>query len=141
MVTSPQEVMIRNNTVINRFTNPEGLGSGFAEGAPDPDFTSIGSLVVDCRAAQGDHFPVWTSDSLAENGEVTSNEGTNRQFIANYNSRYNVIVSSSGHCEYYIITPACYQITIGQHKFTNVWQLLLPLTRKQPFHHIFHFIR
>ena len=95
MVTSPQEVTIRNNTVINTFTNHKDLGSGFAERAPDPDFTSIGILVVDCRTAQGDHFPVWTSDSLAENGGVvTSNEGTNRQFIANYNSRYYNIVMS-----------------------------------------------
>lgn len=99
MVTSPQKVMIGNNTVINRFTNRAGLGSGLAESAPDPDFTSIGSLVVDCRAAQGDHFPVWTSDSLDDNGEVTSNEGTNRQFTADYNSRYNNYISSSDHSQ------------------------------------------
>ena len=45
------------------------------------------------------------------------------------------------HFEYYTVTPAYHQITIGHHKSTNFWQLLLPFARKQPFHHIFHFTR
>jgi hypothetical protein len=69
MLASSTEVLqIRNNTVVNRFSAPEGvLGSGFGEGAPDLDLGSIGSLSVSCNAAQGDHRPVWTSD----NTEVT----------------------------------------------------------------------
>lgn len=72
MITSSSEILIRNNTVVNRFAPPDGvLGSGFGEGPPDLDLGSIGSLNVNCNAAQGDHQPVWTSDNL----EITNMAG------------------------------------------------------------------
>lgn len=90
MVTLPQQTVIQNNTVINRFSSSDMLGSGIAEGVPDPDFMSVGELTVDCRTAQGDHDPVWSSDSLAVNntsGLVNTNNGVSSQFTANYTAR------------------------------------------------------
>ena len=93
MITSPLEVLIRNNTVVNRFTTSEGaVGSGIVgESAPDLDLVSVGSLFVDCIAAQGDHQPVWTSDNLAisdSTGLVDSDMAVNGQMVtSNYTTR------------------------------------------------------
>ena len=90
MLTSSSEILqIRNNTVINRFTAPEGmLGSAFGEGAPDLDLGSIGGLSVNCNAAQGDHQPVWTSDNL----EITDMAGDVVDFDLELNGQ--IVVSN-----------------------------------------------
>ena len=90
MIISPLEVLIRNNTVVNRFTTSEGaVGSGIVgESAPDLDLVSVGSLFVDCIAAQGDHQP---SDNLAvsdSTGLVDSDMAVNGQIVtSNYTTR------------------------------------------------------
>lgn len=81
MITSPQEIVIRNNTVINRFVTSDSLGSGLAESELDPDFMPIGSIVVDCRTTQGDHLPVWS-----RNG-ISYNETSRREFVTDYSAR------------------------------------------------------
>ncbi len=87
MLASSSEVLqIRNNTVINRFSAPEG--SGFGEGVPDLDLGSIGSLSVSCNAAQGDHQPVWTSD----NPDVTDMAGDVVDFDLELNGQ--IVVSN-----------------------------------------------
>ena len=93
MLTSLSEILIRNNTVVNRFTASEGvLGSAFGESVPDLDLVPVGSLVVNCIATQGDHRPVWTSDNVeitnVEGGIVSSDIGSNGQIIiSNYTAR------------------------------------------------------
>ena len=87
MVTSPQDAVVLNNTVINRFFTGGELGSGIA----DREFTTIGSLNVDCRTSQGDHNPVWSTSSEVANtvtGLVSTVEGISRQVIGNYTARY-----------------------------------------------------
>ena len=90
MLTSSSEVLqIRNNTVVNRFTAPEGmLGSAFGEGAPDLDLGSVGGLSVNCNAAQGDHQPVWTSNNL----EITDAAGDVVDFDLELNGQ--IVVSN-----------------------------------------------
>ena len=91
MVTSPQEIVIQNNTVVNRLSND--VGSGLGEGQLDPNSMTIGSLVVDCKASQGDHSPIWAFNSLDSAGiggpvNTGDSEGENRQIIADYTARY-----------------------------------------------------
>lgn len=89
MITSLSEVLIRNNTVVNRFTPPDGvLGSAFGESVPDLDLVSAGSLVVNCIAAQGDHQSAWTSD----NAEITDIVGS--VINADMDSNGQVVVSN-----------------------------------------------
>ena len=93
MITSSSEVLIRNNTVVNRFTPPDGvLGSAFGESVPDLDLVTVGSLVVNCIATQGDHQPVWTSGSAeitdVVGSAVDSDMDSNGQVVvSNYTTR------------------------------------------------------
>lgn len=89
MVKSPQGFVIQNNTVINLFT--DGPGSGVGESELDPNSLINVNLIVDCRASQGDHSPIWTTDSLAANsndGSVSTDDGESRQIIDEYSARW-----------------------------------------------------
>ena len=81
--------MIQNNTVVNRL--PVDPGSGLGESQIDSNSMTIDRLVVDCKASQGDHSPIWAFNSLDSrgvDGPVNTGDGENRQILTDYTARY-----------------------------------------------------